>query len=297
MQVSLNKNSDILLHQQLAEQIVFLITTRVLGPDEALPSVRALVRQLGIHHNTVSKAYRDLVGRGWLQRQPGSRLRIKGAGSSASGVAEADLDELINQSIRHARKAGYSLKALRDRVLERLAAQAPDYILLVERESELRQILQTEIQSAVGRPVEACAPEELGKAPDLVIGAQVVAPDYLLPSLNAFVPKSRPGISLTFAPASEHLALIRGLKEPSIIGVASISKSLLKTARGLLAPVLGRRHPYKEFLLPAAGRGDLRGIDIAFCDSVVISRVRCKQKIHYRLIAGACLEDILSVFG
>jgi DNA-binding transcriptional regulator YhcF (GntR family) len=71
MQIVLSKDSDVPLRQQLAEQIVFLITTGQLQAGEALPSVRALGRQSKVHHNTVSEAYQDLVRRGWLTRRRG----------------------------------------------------------------------------------------------------------------------------------------------------------------------------------------------------------------------------------
>jgi Bacterial regulatory proteins, gntR family len=50
MQISLSKNSDVPLRQQLAEQIVFLITTGQLRAGEELPSVRALARRVKVHH-------------------------------------------------------------------------------------------------------------------------------------------------------------------------------------------------------------------------------------------------------
>ena len=77
MQISLTKNSDVPLRQQLAEQIVFLITTGQLSAGEELPSVRALARQVKVHHNTVSEAYQDLVRRNWLTRRRGSRLTVE----------------------------------------------------------------------------------------------------------------------------------------------------------------------------------------------------------------------------
>jgi DNA-binding transcriptional regulator YhcF (GntR family) len=49
MQIVLSKDSDVPLRQQLAEQIVFLITTGQLQAGEALPSVRALGRQSKVH--------------------------------------------------------------------------------------------------------------------------------------------------------------------------------------------------------------------------------------------------------
>src|SRR5258706_748835 len=113
MQVSVNQDIDVPLNEQLAEQLVFMITTRKLQTGEQLPSVRSFARRLGIHHNTVSKSYQDLVARGWLKRQPGSRLCVGTTGSLRKRATSPDLDELINQTILRASELGYSLQALR----------------------------------------------------------------------------------------------------------------------------------------------------------------------------------------
>src|SRR5258705_11479739 len=102
MKISLTKSSDVPLRQQLAEQIVFLITTGELQAGHQLPSVRALARRAKVHHNTVSEAYQDLVRRKWLTRRRGSRL-VVGARANAGQKLPSNLDELINESIRRAK--------------------------------------------------------------------------------------------------------------------------------------------------------------------------------------------------
>jgi GntR family transcriptional regulator len=292
MQVSLNKQSDVPLHEQLAEQLVFLITTRKLQAGEQLPSVRSFARRLGIHHNTVSKSYRDLVTRGWLKRQRGSRLCVESAPSPRVDATDVDLDELINQTIRRASELGYSLQALRHQVLERLRAQPPDHILVVESEPELSQVICAEIRSKIGKRVQSCTLDVLSRAPELALAAQVVAPERQVHLINPLLSPKLPCISLAFASAEGSLDSIRSLTKPSAIGVASISKTFLKTARSLLAPVVGRKHIMKMFLLSANRGGALDGMDIVFCDAVAMSLVRRGRKIQYRLIAKQCLEDI-----
>jgi hypothetical protein len=52
-----------------------------------------------------------------------------------------------------------------------------------------------------------------------------------------------------FSDADEHVTLIRNLAEPSIIAVASVSQTVLKTARSLLASAVGRRHSFRDVLV------------------------------------------------
>jgi GntR family transcriptional regulator len=289
MKISLSKDSDVPLRHQLAEQIVFLITTGQLRTGQQLPSVRALARRVKVHHNTVSEAYQELVRRHWLTRHHGSRL-IVGAGTRLK--SPSSLDELINESIQRAKEMGYSLQALTERVRDRLLAQPPDHILVVEQEPGLREIIRLEIQGKLNWPVECCSPEQFAKDPNLAVGAQVFAPNHITEDLKPLIPPNRPSIPITYREADEHVDLIRSLKKPSIIAAVSVSESLLKTARGLFAPAIGRRHTFREVLLPQNGHIKLRGTDLAFCDSLAMLNVVCPRKVHYQLVAPNCLEHL-----
>ena len=295
MRISVSKNSEVPLRQQLAEQIIFLITTGQLHPGERMPSVRALAQRAKVHHNTVSEAYQDLVSRGWLARQPGSRL-VVGVREAPRGNPRLTLDELINETILRAKEMGYSLKALTACVRERLAAQPPDHVLIVEQELGLRNIILHEVREQLGLPVVGCSLEEFTQDPALAVGAQVFAPQHVIAELKPLVPRERPVIAVTYSAADEHVRLVQKLKEPSIVAVVSVSQSLLKTARGLFAPAIGRRHTFQEYLA-REGDIDLRGADLAFCDSLVIRAVKGRRKIRYRLVAPDCLEHLATAAG
>ncbi|MFL6426919.1 MAG: GntR family transcriptional regulator [Acidobacteriaceae bacterium] len=293
MLISLSKNSDVPLRQQLAEQIVFLITIGQLKAGEEMPSVRALARRVKVHHNTVSEAYQDLVQREWITGRRGSRLTV-GAGSGARRQVPSNLDELINESIKRAKDMGYSLQALRARVRERLLAQPPDHILVVEQEPGLREVIQWEVQEQVRWPVEGCSPEQFAKEAALAIGAQVFAPSHIIEYLKPLIPLQRPAVSITYAYADEHLELIRKLTRPSIVAVASVSESLLKTARGVFAPAIGRKHVFQEHLLPMNNKLKLEGVDLVFCDSLAMKLVACRHKVKYQLIPSDCLDYLVT---
>jgi DNA-binding transcriptional regulator YhcF (GntR family) len=290
MNIRLSKASEVPLRRQLAEQIVFLITTGKLRAGERLPSVRELARRLRIHHNTVSEAYQDLVRRTWVTRQRGSRLVVGSREVSQQDSESDNLDELINTSIRRARDMGYSLQTLRERVRGRLLAQPPDHFLVVEEDPGLREIMRQEIQQALGWPVQTCSLEEIATATGLLIGAQVVIPQHAIKQVERLTPKHRPPIPITYSDADEHVELIRGLREPSVIGIVSVSEVLLHTARGLLAPAVGRYHALRECLIRGKRLADLRAVDVAFCDSLAMSVVNSRRKVHYRLIDPQCLQ-------
>lgn len=294
MEIHISKESEVPVRQQLAEQIVFQIATEKLKPGQAMPSVRELARRLKIHHNTVSHAYQELVRRTWLVRRRGSRIAVRAQALTPGPSTTQGLDELINMTIHAARERGYSLQALRERLRERLLAEPPDHILVIDQEPGLRRLLQEEIHAALGWPVEDCAREDLAANPGLAIGALVVAPQYALEDVKAIVSKDRLTIPIAFSAADGHLERIRSLERASVIAVVSVSAGFLKTAQSLLAPAVGRRHSLCQFLLPLEDGGALRGADVIFCDSVAMQQVASPKAVHYRVVALASLEYLKS---
>lgn len=213
MEITLNKRSDVPLRQQLAEQILFLITTGELRAGQRLPSVRALARRVGVHHNTVSEAYQDLVRRGWVTGRRGSRL-VVGADTGSNRRALLNLDDLINQTIERAKEMGYSLAVLTEQVRKRLLAEPPDHILVVEYEQGLSRIIQKEVADALSWTVKTCSPESAAKEPVLFVGAQVFAPPHIIQGLGALVPGGRPGVPIMFCGADQQIQLILKLRNP-----------------------------------------------------------------------------------
>jgi GntR family transcriptional regulator len=297
MDIRISRESDVSLREQLAEQLVLQIATEKLKPGQALPSVRELARRLKIHHNTVSEAYQDLVRRNWLVRKRGSRMVVRTAQARTRPAHEGDLDELINKVIEAAREGGHSLQALRRRVRERLLAQPADHVMVVEEEAGLRRLLAEEIRAALGCGVEECDRRELERDPSLAIGALVVTPKYALGDVELLVARDRPPVPVTFCAADEHIKRIRGLSQPSVVAVVSISPAFLTTARAMLAPALGRRHTLAEYLLPLEDSKHLRAADLIFCDSLAWRSVKPMRSILYRLIAPASLEYLSSAFS
>src|SRR5258706_1230733 len=157
MDIRISKESPVPLRQQIAAQIEYQIAVGKLKPGDPLPSVRALARQLKIHHNTVSQAYTDVTMLQLLSRKQGSRLTVR-TPEEPSHALPPDLDDLINASIRIARRHGYSIHELSQRVRERLAEEPPDHILVLSSDPGMCRMLQAEVGNAMNRPLKTCTP-------------------------------------------------------------------------------------------------------------------------------------------
>lgn len=86
MKININHDSKIPTYMQIAGQIKQEILTGELALASVLPSERALAQILGVHRNTVSKAYAELKSEGVI----GSR---QGVGYIVAGRREASQDD------------------------------------------------------------------------------------------------------------------------------------------------------------------------------------------------------------
>jgi DNA-binding transcriptional regulator YhcF (GntR family) len=295
MDIRISKESEVPLRQQVAEQIVLLIATEKLRPGAPMPSVRELARRLKIHHNTVSHAYTDLVRRTWLVRKRGSNLVVRAPRAGRIGEARTkppDLDDLMNQTIAAARERGYTLQQLRDKIRERMIAEPPDHLLVVEQEPGLRRLLEEELREALRLSTEGCTREELAANSGLAIGALVVTPRYALSDVEPLGPHDRPVVPLSFCGADEHVERIRKLKQPSVVAVVSVSEAFRTTAQSLIAPATRRLHTMMGVAWPLDSPAAVRGADLVFADSIARRELKRPNCFHYRLISPSSIEDV-----
>ncbi len=75
--ITIDRTSNTPVHEQLAEQLRFLIASGHFKIDETLPSTRGLGNQVGVSFHTVRKAYQQLEQDGLLVARVGSGYRVK----------------------------------------------------------------------------------------------------------------------------------------------------------------------------------------------------------------------------
>jgi GntR family transcriptional regulator len=300
VEIRISKESSVPLRQQIAAQIEYQIATGKMKPGEPLPSVRTLARQLSIHHNTVSQAYQDLTFLQLLSRKHGSRLIVRTPEERAI-APHPDLDDLINETIRVARRHGYSIQELSRRVRERLAEEPPDHVLVLSIDPGMRRLLQAEVEKTLKCRVKACSPGELVASPELALGALVVSPPGVLPTIAGVLPKERPAITVLYSSAEVHFDVVRKLTRPSVVAVVSVSEAFVKIACGLLGHMVGTRHTLIDCLLSDQKTAQIPSADLLFCDAITFSRLRAhsraKNVIPYNLVSPECLDQIASALG
>ena len=110
-----------------------------------------------------------------------------------------------------------------------------------------------------------------------VTSCQVLAANHLLENVEPFVPVSRPAIGIVYSQATEQVDLIGSLRNPSSVALVPVSELILKTARSLLAPAIGRRHSLSEQIATPGARIDTGAADLVICDTIAMSMVRSRN--------------------
>ncbi len=77
-------------YRQIVDQLRTMLVEGTLAPGEALPSVRRIAIDLGVHFNTVAEAYRTLSEEGWLDVSHGKSVRVRERAMPAPTDAAAD---------------------------------------------------------------------------------------------------------------------------------------------------------------------------------------------------------------
>lgn len=298
MNIQINKKSEATVRQQLGAQIWMLIATKELKGGDLLPSVRALGRRLSIHHNTVSQVYGDLVRDGYLVRHRGARVAVRTLDLPDPKRDGKDLDDLINDAIVMAGRAGYTLQDFRRHVLERFSKDLPGHVLVVAAESLFGDLLQAELAEVLTCRIQSCLIDELALNPGMAAGAVVVSHPSLMPKLMGLIEKGQALVALQYNDTRDHLKLIGQLSRPSLIALVSVSRYVLESANLVFSPVVGGKHSIGEYVVTVGAPLSVGAADVIVCDSLVYRglTVRDKKKVvPYRIVSIGSVERIKSM--
>ena len=253
MRFHINKKSELTHHEQLREQIIFLISTGELSIGSEMPSVRALSRQLGISLNTVSRVYSELVRAHWLSERHGAHhMVVERKDSRTEGQPATDLDDLIDRAINLAREHGYTLQQLATLLRQRLLEEPPDHFLVVAPDPGMGRLISEEIRQRIGYAPPTCDVHLLQQNPGIGIGSVLIAPTYVTETLGFIPPHRRRILPVVYTPVDYIIAKVSGLSQPSTVGLLSVSGAGMKTLAGMLAAAMGAEHSLHLFLMESA---------------------------------------------
>ena len=98
-----------LIYEQLIDNIKNLIMDGLIAPEEFLPSVRSLAKELGINPNTIQKAYTELERQGVIVSLAGRGSMVTSDVSSVRDVLKQKIAAEMQESVAAAKRAGITL--------------------------------------------------------------------------------------------------------------------------------------------------------------------------------------------
>ena len=101
-------DSHIPAYRQIVDATRTHLIAESLKPGDALPPVRQLAMDLGVHFNTVAEAYRLLAEEGWLElkRGRGARVLDRGVPKKASAKDSKAFSQRLNEIVAEALSRG-----------------------------------------------------------------------------------------------------------------------------------------------------------------------------------------------
>ena len=99
------------IYEQLKARIIELVMLDAIKPNEQLPSVRSLARDLGVNPNTVQKAYQELERDGFIYSVSGKGSFIMEHIEQNSAIQKKCLEQL-EQSMNDAKLYGVSYETV-----------------------------------------------------------------------------------------------------------------------------------------------------------------------------------------
>lgn len=105
--LSIARDADAPIHEQLRHHLQYLITTAVLGPGASLPSVRQLAEKVHVSRATVQRAYTELQTLGLIESRHGAGTFVVDFHRVVGSVKDsAELSSIVSTAIAETRRLG-----------------------------------------------------------------------------------------------------------------------------------------------------------------------------------------------
>lgn len=115
MNIIIAHSSMVPIYEQIIAQIKAAVLSGELGPDDALPSVRALSKELKISALTVKKAYDRLEEEGCIVTVHGKGSFVSGSGTDLlAEERRKDVEADLEKAVQKGRQYGMSDQEIRD---------------------------------------------------------------------------------------------------------------------------------------------------------------------------------------
>jgi DNA-binding transcriptional regulator YhcF (GntR family) len=266
VKISINKESNVPIRDQLIEQIAVQIASGILKNKEKLPSIRALADRLGIHYSTVTAAYNHLADAGLLEIRQGSGVRVAGK-EILDTQGRQPLETLLNEFTARVAEQGYS-KADLNAALKQLEKRSPvKRILAVDTNADFHPILLAELKPHFQMEVQTCTVEELKK--QNYEDALIVSSLYHVSAFQDNITDLTRLVVCNIEPGGTEIGAATALPSGKLVLLVSVSQTMFKIASKLIASVRGEEIPIRTVMPSDTTELNymMKHADLILCDS------------------------------
>jgi GntR family transcriptional regulator len=123
MEIRINRDAPVPIHDQIKEQILGLIHSGRLKAGDQLPTMRALSIELAVNFNTVAHAYRELDAEGVIttRRGEGTFVASTPGEHEMRAIRKHRLDRLVRDLLHEVQRLGYTPAELQQALAPHLA--------------------------------------------------------------------------------------------------------------------------------------------------------------------------------
>jgi DNA-binding transcriptional regulator YhcF (GntR family) len=299
MEIQLNRGVDVAIRDQLRFQLELKILSGDLWPGQRLPSVRTLARQLHLHPNTVSAAYRDLEATGQVELRKGAGVFVRSTGEPGPRPAASPLEELVRPGLQRALRRGFGPREIRAALDRWLPARPPDRVVAVDSTREMGELMAAELRRSLPVPVSSCSLAELEREPDLLAGALGLALPYHVEAVARLA--TGPVDALTIEVAEESRRVLLDVPGGSQLLFVSHAPSVLGFARVLLQSLRGDQLQFEAW--PLSATREWRRLapvaDLVLADACAFEAVRAERPrrlLEVRVLARSAVERLRLLF-
>ncbi len=299
MKIWLSKNSEISVREQIVAQITLGIVSGDLPVGERLPSTREIARRFGVHANTVAAAYKKLAEKDLIEFRKGSGFYVANV-SEENKDGKPNLDALAAEFFRAAHALGFSRDEIHANLKKRFENRAPERILIVEPDEDLRRILIEEIKAATDCPVAGTSGEDFENesraASDFVTAAMADEKQ----KLEIVLPADAPRVYLTPRSVAGSMHGETRPQKEELIAVASHWEHFLLLAKTVLvAAEIDADSILIRSTKQTNWRKGLENASLVICDALTAKSFGADDRRvrPFKLIADASLAELKEAVG
>lgn len=301
LNITIQKNAAVSIHQQLITQIALQIASGSIPPGSKLPSLRGLSKKLGIHYNTCLSAYKELAELGLIETRQGSGATVKHYQQAfkASLIESQELQQVAQYFVKLVSQRGFSWNEVEAALKQARSQQevATVKIIYVDAHKDILPVFQSELEEYLSRPIRTV---ELTRVSANMANENTyfIVNRYHYKTLKEKLGNTAHITVIDVSPVKAELEKIKRLPPGALICIISCSTTILEMAEALISGL----NKNEIFISSVLYKDNKLDIENAFrhakhivCDSLCAQEIRKWNKKPFstlRLIDYSEIEKI-----